>query len=678
MLEILTPLTRETILDGTPFGDAGAYEQLAGRAVFAVDPATPLNGPIVDLARAPRDADGLVRCVADWWLMRPVDGARSGGTLLYNVLNRGNKNALSTFQEGSIGNRPHRPEDFGDGFLFRRGVMLAAVAWQGDVLPGLGRMLLEAPVATGESGRISGPVRMVVNLHRPSRTAPLGRPDLGFYPPLDPDEPGATLLVRDTPYAEPAVIPRDRWRFAVEEGGELRPSREHLWLADGFETGRYYEVVYTAADPKVQGLGFAVTRDLVGFLRQAPADAAGNANPAWSGDRSLVQRTIAYGASQSGRFLRHFLRDGFNEDEGGRRVFDGMMVHIAGAGVGGFNMRFAQPDRTRAHQNGVYPIEVFPFAGLPETDPHTGRTAGLYDRARERGVMPRVIETNTSAEYWGAGASLIHTDPLGTRDAAIAEDQRIYLLAGTQHVPGDFPPRDAGYMLQLPYPLGRHPGSPVLTRPVLRALFVALDAWLRDGTPPPPSAYPRRDDGTLVSRDAAAASFPAIPDVRVPDDWAVPRLLGLGERFEDGIVDREPPSLGAAYAPLVPAVDADGNELGGVRLPEVAVPLATYAGWNTRHPSIGNSEGMVAMLGSFFPFPATAVAGGDPRAPIAERYRSRADYFRHVERAIAELLERRLILEDDVPAFSRRAEETWDLLVGAATSADVATATREA
>jgi hypothetical protein len=349
-----------------------------------------------------------------------------------------------------------------------------------------------------------------------------------------------------------------------------------------------------------------------------------------------------------------------------------MMVHIAGAGVGGFNMRFAQPDRTRAHQNGIYPIEVFPFAGLPETDPHTGRTAGLYDRARERGVMPKVIETNTSAEYWGAGASLIHTDALGTRDAEIAEEQRIYLVAGTQHVPGDFPPRDAGYLLQVPYPVGRHPGSPVLTRPVLRALFAALDAWLRDGTPPPPSAYPRLDGGTLTTRDDVAASFPAIPGVRVPDDWGVPRLLDHGRRFVEGIVDWEPPQLGAAYSPLVPAIDGDGNECAGVRLPEVAAPLATYTGWNLRHPDIGNPDGMVAMLGSFFPFPTTGNAGSDRRTPIGERYRDRDDYLRRVERAIAELIERRLLLDDDAPGVRRRSEETWDMLTSAIRRTDAA------
>jgi hypothetical protein len=518
-------------------------------------------------------------------------------------------------------------------------------------------MLFEAPVAEGEGGRITGPVRMVVNLHRPSRAAPLGRPDLGFYPPVELDEPGATLLVRDTPYAEPSVIPRDRWRFAVEDDDGVRPSREHLWLADGFEPGRYYEVVYTAADPRVQGLGFAVTRDFVSFLRHAPTDAAGNGNPVWGDGRGLVRHTIAYGASQSGRFLRHFLRDGFNEDAEGQRVFDGIMVHIAGAGVGGFNMRFAQPDRTRAHQNGSYPIEVFPFAGLPETDPHTGRRAGLYDRARERGVMPRVIETNTSAEYWGAGASLIHTDPLGTRDAEIADEQRIYLGAGTQHVPGDFPPRDAGYLLQVPYPVGRHPGSPVLTRPVLRALFVALDAWLREGTPPPPSAYPRLDDGTLTTRDAVAASFPAIRGVEVPDDWGVPRVLDHGPHFAEGIVEREP----QAYGALVPAVDGDGNEIAGVRLPEVAVPLATYTGWNYRHPGIGNPQGMVAMLGSFFPFP-TAPDAGDARTPMGERYRDRDAYLRRVDAVIADLAERRLLLAEDGPVVRRRAEDTWDLL----------------
>jgi hypothetical protein len=421
----------------------------------------------------------------------------------------------------------------------------------------------------------------------------------------------------------------------------------------------------------VQGLGFAVTRDFVSFLRHAPADAAGNAGPAWSGDRPLIQRAIAYSASQSGRFLRHFLRDGFNEDEEGRRVFDGMMVHIAGAGVGGFNMRFAQPDRTRAHQNGVYPIEVFPFAGLPEIDQHTGWAAGLYDRARERGVMPRVIETNTSAEYWGAGASLIHTDPLGTRDAEIAEEQRIYLVAGTQHVPGDFPPRDAGYLLQVPYPVGRHPGSPVLTRPVLRALFVALDAWLRDGTPPPPSAYPCLDDGTLTTRDAVTASFPTIPGARVPEDWGVPRVLDHGPRFAEGIVEREPPGLGAAYGTLVPAVDSDGNETAGVRLPEVAVPLATYTGWNRRHSEIGNPDGMVAMLGSFFPLPAVRQPA-DSRLPTGERYRDRAAYLERVDAVVAGLVERRLLLAEDASAIRRRAADAWDLLAGTAPRSDAA------
>lgn len=665
MLESISVLDRHVILDGHTFGDGGAYESLSGRAVFALDPALPLNMAIVDLDRAPQDADGRVRCAADWWLMRPVEAARASGTLLYNVLNRGNKNLFPTFQNGGIGNRLEQPGDFGDGFLFNRGVCMAAAAWQADVQPGLGRMLLDAPVAGSPADRITGPVRMVVNLQRPSHSTRLVREDHRHYPPLDLDESDARLFVRDIPYAPTEEIPRDRWRFAVEDGDALRPSGDHLWLADGFEPGRYYEVVYTAAHPVVVGVGFAVTRDLVSFLRHAATDTNGGANPLWERGGPLIGQTIAYGASQSGRFLRQFLRDGFNEDEDGRPAFDGVMIHIAGAGVGGFNHRFGQPERTRAHANGVYPVEVFPFAPLPQTDPLTGRTAGLLDRARERGVLPKIIETNSSSEYWGAGASLIHTDPLGTADAEIPEEMRIYHVAGTQHVPGTFPPTDAGYTLGIPYPVARHPASPALMRPVLRALFAALDRWLREGAPPPTSVYPRIEDSTLVTRETVAAAFPVIAGVRVPEDYGVPRLLDLGARWADGIVDREPPELGAAYRPLVPAVDADGNEVAGLRLPEVSVPLATYTGWNTRHPGTGNPAGMVAMFGSFFPFPAsTAATGGDPRTPVVERYRDQQEFMERVDLALRQLLERGLLVDEDAGLVRRVSEKQWEHLAG--------------
>jgi hypothetical protein len=269
---------------------------------------------------------------------------------------------------------------------------------------------------------------------------------------------------------------------------------------------------------------------------------------------------------------------------------------------------------------------------------------------------------NSSAEYWGGSASLIHTDPLGTADTPPPEETRIYHVAGTQHVAGPWPVDEAGIAPLALYPTGRHPLSPVQVWPLMRAFFAAMDAWLRDGTLPPPSAYPRIADGTLVPLDEVQRSFPAIPGVSLPSEIGVPHVLDYGPRWSEGIIDREPPALGPAYRPLVPSVNADGNEPGGIQPVELAVPLATYTGWNLRHPDAGNPEQMVAMLGSYLPFPAgpaEAAATGDPRPPISRRYRDREDYLRQVDAAIAALVERRLVLSVDAPSLRHRAEQQW-------------------
>ena len=663
MLELLEVSQREAVLGGQPFGHAGSYEMLSGRATFAVDPSDPANAPVVDLALAPQGADGMVRCSADWFLLRPVDPVRGNGVLLYDVVNRGNKTALASLQSAPRNNHPGSAEDFGNGFLMRRGVTLAAVGWQVDLQPGLGRMLLDAPVATHGGLPITGPVRMTLIPDRAVASLPLVRPDHRCYPPIEDDQADAELVVRDSPDGEPRSIPRERWAFAAVDGSGRRPSANDVWLEGGFEPGRIYEVIYTGAEPLVAGLGFTATRDYVGFLRYAAADARGNANPLFADGRSSIGHAIGYGASQSGRFLRQFVYEGFNRDEQGRSVFDGMFVYIAAAGMGSFNHRFAQPSRTRPHANGIYPIELYPFADDPVPDPLTGRNEGLLDRARADGTVPRIMYVNSSAEYWGGGASLLHTDPLGATDVEPPEEVRIYHIAGAQHVAGPWPPQEAGYMPLLPYPTGRHPLSPVMVQPALRALELALEQWVQNGTPPPPSAYPRIADGTLQSHERVVAAFPAIPGAKLPREIGVPHVLDYGPRWSEGIIDREPPGLGRAYGPLVPSVNEDGNEPAGVQLAELRAPIATYTGWNLRHPDTGRPDAMVVMLGAYLPFPATpeaTAAGGDPRTAISTRYRDGEAYLARIEEAIVDLITARLLLAEDAPAIRERAVAQWE------------------
>jgi len=657
MLSELRIEDRRVVADGQPFGETGRYESLTGRATFALDPTGPLNAPICDLALAPRDTEGRVRFTSDLWILRPIEPARGNGTLLFDVLNRGNKTALR-LNNALVNNRPQRAEHFGDGLLLRRGVTIVACAWQWDASEGLGRMTMQTP-----SAPVSGPVRCQFVPGRRAALMPLADRDHLPLEPADPRQPDATLTVRDAPFDPPQPLPRTAWRFCgrLDDGGAPGSGRSHVWLQGGFAPGRIYEVVFRGENPPLAGLGLAAVRDFVSFLRHEP----GAANPLAEQGAALPARTIAWGVSQSGRFLRHFLYDGFNEDEAGRLVFDGVLCDIAGAPRGSFNHRFAQPSRfDRGHEGNGYPTEQYPFHDLPVPDPLSGRSAGQLDRLLARGRAPKLFYTNSSNEYWAKGASLIHTDPLGTRDVAPPDDVRIYHFAGTGHVAGPFPPGDAGSQPGVTEPIGRYPATPVDRRAALRALFLALEAWVRDGTAPPASCYPRIADGTLVSGAAAAAQWPAVPNVRFPSAPRPAYEPDYGPEWPRGIIAQEPPAAGREYPTLVPALDADGNELGGIRLPEVAVPLATYTGWNLRHPDTGAPEALANVLGSIFPFAATAAeaaARGDLRQSIAERYAGRDDYLERVRAAANELLARRLLLAEDLPALLERAEAGWTL-----------------
>ncbi len=648
---------REPFASGKSFGAAGPYEKIAGIARFAVDPRHACNGVIVDLPLAPRNAEGKVEFEADFFILAPKDPARGNGAILYDVNNRGNKLALGFFNSAPGGNDPSTEADAGNGFLFRRGYTVVWCGWIGELLPGGGRLLLRAPVATENGKPIRGLVRYETTTDRPADTLPLSRREgHGSYRPTRRGEAEGTLTWRMRE-ADPRVpIPHSQWSLEhipippVKQGVPGTLGQIRLRVAGGFRPGYLYELICEAEGPIVQGLGFAAVRDLVSYLRYD----GGEGNPLRAGGKPAIRRAHAFGVSQSGRFLRHFLYLGFNADEAGRKVFDGVMPHVAGGGLGFFNHRFAQPTRHNAqHEEHLYPGDLFPFTygdsrfayvgtdGRPVT---TDRTDGILRRlaAESPRLVPKVMHTQSAAEYWHRSGSLVHTDPLGQEDARIPPNVRIYAFGGTQHGPARNPPTRgvADNLL-----------NPADYRPFLRALLDALDAWVRDGTAPPPSVYPRLERGSLRDWRQKATAFPSLPGVRYPEVIQQPPVLDFGPDFAaHGRITVEPPRLLGHHPVRVPMCNPDGNEFGVLRPLEVAVPLATYTGWNLRRRDAG-AEGMLAALsGSYLPFPRTEAerkAAGDPRPSVEKLYDSFAEYRRRWEKEAAELVRRRYLLKED-------------------------------
>ncbi|HET9705216.1 MAG TPA: alpha/beta hydrolase domain-containing protein [Vicinamibacterales bacterium] len=630
---------REVVLNGRPFGAAGPYEKLSGTVHFTLDPGGLQNRGIVDLTLAPKNARGLVEFSADFYVLKPVDPARGNGRLFYEAGNRGTKRILPVFQNATSSADPSTAEEFGNGALMQQGFTLLWMGWQWDVPEG--RMRMNIPIATDNGAPITGWVRGNFIPGTNLTTALIA--DRGHipYPVVDPASPEHRLLVRTIPTDSPREIARSTWRFTGP--GTVTADR-------GFEAGLIYDVVYRARDPRVVGLGLAGTRDIVSFFKHTSAT-DGNPVPG-------LRHAIGWGVSQTGRFLRHFVYQGFNEDESGRIVFDAVIDQVGGAGRGSFNHRFGQQSRDQLqHFNILYPVDMFPFTDSDQLDPETGVTDGLLARAVRSNTVPKFFHVLTDSEYFNRAGSLVHTDVTGTRDVPPPATSRIYLVSSAPHIVGAFPPAP----FSDPDFVGRADMNPLVYTPVIRALFRALDRWITDGVEPPPSRYPMLADGTLAP--AAASGWPSIPGFTRPQSPMTTYRLDFGPEWSKGIVTKEPPGIGKPFVGRVPAVDEAGNGRAGIRLPEIAVPLATHTGWNYRRPSIGAPDRLASEIGSYLPLPRTRAERektGDSRKSIAERYASREDYIGRISLAALELVRDRFLLEEDVPAVIQRAVAHYD------------------
>ena len=659
---------REVVAGGASFGTAGAYERLSGTAYFEVDPKDPRNAVVFDLDKAPRNARGQVEFSADMAILKPVDLTRASGILFFEVNNRGRKIAFGRMQDtASDGNMnaPIAPRDFGNGFLMKRGYVLAWVGWGADIAPGDGRLTVNFPIAMENWQPITERILTEFGDRNFDGVNPTTLPLSGgaafkSFPAVSTNKAAAQaelwMVESDSPRPSGPGIPRgtpvpeDDWAFAhCPEGWPGVASPTDICLRGGFRNNLDYHLIYRAAGSPVMGLGYVTSRDFVSFLRHGTKDDSGHPNPV-----AGIQTTLCQGISSSGMYFRDYLYFGFNQDEQGRRVCDGVHIHVPGALRLYLNYRFAQPNPfTQQHRERYVPDVNFPVTYGVTRDPVSGRQDGILTRPT---TDPKIIHTDTSNEYWQFRASLLGTDPNGTVDVADPANVRRYLLSGTQHgwFKGDAPHHGIAnrQCQQLT--------NPTHTGVILRALIVALEQWVKDGKPPPDSRVPRISNGTLVAPERLA--FPPIPGVTFAGLYNGSGERDFGPRVKNnsGVIDKLFPDIVSTHRILVPQVDRIGNDSAGVRHPLVEAPVATLTGWNTRTPEFGGDD-LCDLLGSTVPLARTreeARAAGDPRPALDELYRSHDEYVRKVEQAARALEKERLMLPEDVELTVREARDS--------------------
>jgi hypothetical protein len=655
-LESFEIVKRMPFADGIPFDDAGAYERIDGRAYFAADPASPDDAQTLNIALAPKDADGRVRFSIDVFLLQPVDPAKANGALFVEFPNRGNKRCLQFFNDAPGTNDPVSTKDAGNGFLMRGGYTIVCVGWQGDVLRGDKRLMANLPVAHDKGRALTARIRAEFICDAPGTIfLPLsGKTGTRSHPTMSLDPADAELRRRRYPWTDAEPISPDRWEFARVEGGgragagdvtgaerAIIPSDSHIYLPEGFETGWIYELVYTARDPLVLDLGFLAVRDLIVKLRGGH----GPGNPV----RATIQRAYAWGRSQSGRILRDFLYRGYNAAPGGGKVFDGVLSHVAGAGRTTMTL-FANlvVAASQQYEDWLSPADRFPFSYALSTDHITGTRDAILKRPA---TDPYVIHTQTASEYWYRRGSLVHTDTQGN-DLPQPNNVRVYFWSSSQHwsdpQPG-LPPKGICTNYQ----------NIVATAPFFRATLALMEEWVRDGKSPPPSRYPLRADKSLVPMEEWRAQFPAISGIALPAKPTEFPFVDFGEELDKGGPIAEPPTVSKNnfYTVLVPAVDADGNDAAGLRAPMVAVPLGTYTGWNLRIDGYG-AGALHYFSGSYIPFADSKderLVRGDPRPSVEERYSGPRAYQVALAAAAQNLASERFLVLEDVARIAQAA-----------------------
>ncbi len=653
-------LSRYLFADGKTFSSVGSYEVLKGRLVFEVDPRHPANSAVVDLEYAPKNARGWVEFSAEFLLMKPLDLSKGNHRLLYDVNNRGNLIMLGVMNDAPFSNLPSTTEHAGSGFLMREGYSLLWTAWNWDVRPGDQRLQMDIPVATDMGKPITQQIAAEIVLSfddKPALSRPLAWGNSRCYPPADAtNKSGARLTVRDEPRGQRRLISPEQWGFGKWQGKQLVPDSTWLYLKSGFLPGKIYELIYTVRNPRVVGLGLASVRDALTFFRFRIEDRLGCANPLAvretdKGFKPDPEKVYIFGVSQSGRFITHMIYEGFHVNKQGQMVFDGARIHVAGGGKGGFNHRFSQTTHHPSHLEGNYmPADFFPFNYALQKDLLTGKKGDVLAKAKKLGKIPYIMITNNELEYWTRSASLIHTDASGEKDAPLHEKVRIYLTSSAPH-------RNARSRQRRIY---EHSVNILNHYPISRALLRALDLWVTKGILPPDSRYPRIDRKELITAAEHKKRFPQIPGMRHPGRNLKPPRVDYGPQFwVNGIITIIPPRMGEPYQAMVPAFDRDGNGIGGIRLPEIRVPLGTYQGWNPRRAEFGAPNYLGRFEGSFWPFVLTEKErkkNGDPRPSIAARYPTKELYVEKVREAVLQLIKEGFLLKEDAKRYIERGE----------------------
>jgi Alpha/beta hydrolase domain len=630
---------------GHSFGKTGPYERFVGRVHFALDPEESANQGVVDLQYAPRNSRGLVEYSGDLDILKPMDLSRGNHRLLYDVNNRGNRTALRAFNDAPRVADPLSLEHAGNGFLMREGYTIVCSGWQGDLMSGNGLLVADLAEACQEGKPLQGIIRQeFISDQENVLCVPLsGANVIRSYEVIDPGSATLTRRERETELRQ--IVPSHEWTFAevipdsVPGSVKVIESNQHLYVRNGFRPGWIYELIYRSQGSRVMGLGIVGIRDLLSFLRYEDEDDASEPNPL----RGAVDKVYGYGQSLTARVIRQFIYDGLNEDPLGRRVFDAVYVHVSGAGRLFANSRFAQVGRyPRQHEEHQWPSERYPFAYSVAPDSFTEKLDSVLKRPRSD---PLVMHTHTSTEYWQRHASLGHTDPCSGKDLHVPENVRMYTVASAQH---------AGSTLAEAN-LGQQEPNLMANNPFQRAALVLMDRWATAGISPPPSRLPLRSDGTLVPAEDVLGRFPRIPGVKLPTAPSRLPLYDYGPEFDRGITTEHPPKTipGKEYTLFVPQVDRDGNEIAGLRSPEIQAPVATHTGWNVR--KLGFAEGQLySLMGSFIPFARTKAdrnGNRDPRLSIEERYGSHEEYIRAVATAARTLFEEGFLLQEDVARY---------------------------